>query len=96
MINERISQSIATFTTHVRKFADMTVSDINHQPTNAEIAQRRAAIEKICDEMDALAQNADSHFSDFENLRHKLDFFPPTSPEMLSAVADAFSAAGRK
>jgi hypothetical protein len=95
MINERISKAITAFTAYARNHADITGWDIDHQPTPAEEEERRSAIETICDEMDALSQNADSRLSDFEKLRHKYDFFPPAPPEFLHAVAEAFLAAGR-
>jgi hypothetical protein len=95
MHTERISKAVAAFTAHVREYADITGWDIHQHPTPAEKADRRAVIEAICDEMAALAQKPHSRFSDFEALRHAYDFFPPTPPDLLSAVADAFLSSGR-
>lgn len=95
MVNDRIRESVGAYTAHVRKYADITGWDIGHQPTSAEKAERRAAIEAICDEMDALAQKPDSRFSDFAALRRMYDFFPPTPPDLLRAVTEAFLSVGR-
>ena len=95
MVNDRIRESVGAYTAHIRKYADIAGWDIGHQPTPAEKAERRSAIEAICDEMDALAQKQNSRFSDFEALRCMYDFLPAAPPELLLGVAEAFLSAGR-
>jgi hypothetical protein len=94
--NDPIARAIATLTQQVRKYAHITAWNFDHWPSDGEIAIRKSAIEAVCDEMDALAQRPDSTFHDFESLRHKLALhgaYPLLSH--VSAVADAFLAAGR-
>jgi hypothetical protein len=73
----------------------MTVWDNTRHPTDAEIDARRIAIFAVCDRIDSLACDEDSTFADFEALRTSIKFLPAATLTLLSAVADAYLAAGR-
>jgi hypothetical protein len=96
MEQEPIANAITTLTKHIRDYSHITAWDIRHVPTPLEIKSRKASIEATCKKMDALGQNSEARFPDFEFLRHKLaeqSAFPLL--DHLHAVVDAFRKAGR-
>lgn len=96
MGQQSIANAVSAFTAHVRQYADLIVSDIAVHPTDDEKAAQRVAVESVCEKMEALPADDQSRFTDFERLRHSMGTqFPPTPPNLLSDVADAFGAAGR-
>ena len=96
--NHDIATAIRRVTEHARKYADITVWDIDQRPTEDEIATRRKAIEAVCNEMDEFASRAsleDVRFPEFNQLCKKLQYFPAMPPYYFTAIALAFHAAGR-
>lgn len=96
MESDSIVAAVTALTQYARRFPDINGWEIFNRPTDTEIAERRAAIEAICDEMDALARNVDACFWDFETLRREIEsIFPPIPPDLLAAVVLAYSFVGR-
>jgi len=96
MTDATIETAIKAFTDHARAHSEFIASDISAPlPTGRELATHRSDVEAICKEMDALAHDPNSRFSDFETLRHKRADFPATPPALLDDVACAFKAASR-
>lgn len=89
------AEAIAQFTRHIRKFSDVVVvdtADIN-APTPEQIAAHRAAVESLCDELDALAKGVPT-FVQFDAIRQQLYAINAVAPlGHLRAVEDAFVAA---
>jgi hypothetical protein len=91
-----IRNTIAEFTYHARKHAHLKALKINPRAKGAEVEAHRVAVNKLCDEMEALGERTSSLYSDFEVLLHEMGpDFPPTPPDYSAIVADAFEAAGR-
>jgi hypothetical protein len=96
MTDAAIDTAIKAFTDHARAHSGFVVSDISAPlPTARELVTHRSDIEAICKEMDALAHDPNSRFSDFERLRQKRTDFPATPPALLDDVARAFESANR-
>ncbi len=95
MTTESIRTTIAAFTAHARKFADITVWENSRLPTDTEIGAPRVAVLALCDRLDSLGGDPESTFSYFKSLSCSLAHFPATPPGLVSAVVDAFLAADR-
>jgi hypothetical protein len=96
---EVIAIAIRKSVQYVREHAGMGVWDTARLPTSEETAERKAKVEAICDEMDALADRAvreDVRFPEYEELRSKLaDLSAYPLHDDISAVSMAFFVGGR-
>jgi len=91
-----IRNTIAEFTYHARKHAHVKALKINPRAKGAEVEAHRVAVNKLCDQMEALGQRRDSLYSEFEALLHQMGpDFPPSPPDYSAIVRSAFSAADR-
>ena len=91
-----IRNTIAEFTCHARKHAHVKALKINPRAKGAEIETHRVAVNRLCDEMEALGERRDSLYSEFESLLRQMGpDFPPTPPDYSAIVANAFAAADR-
>ena len=100
--NQLILAAIARLTNYVRKHAHLTSWETipgQYRPTTNESSARISAINRICDEMEALAQRSgsdDVRFPDFHVLKDKLaEHHCFLSTEHMKAVSEAFWAVGR-
>lgn len=93
-----IARSIQALSAYARKNAWVFVRPNPHLPTESEADAHKAAVESICDAMDALANKALERkvaYSEFDALRKqliKLNSFPPS--EYFEPVARAFAEKG--
>ena len=97
--NESIAQAITRFARHVRDYKHLVVSDHLRPLSHDDVAQHAAAVDALCDELDALAHRSELtavSFADFEAVRLKLYSLNAVAPlGHLNAVQDAFVAWGR-
>lgn len=91
-----IHNTIAEFTYHARKHAHVKALKINPRAKGAEVEAHRVAVNRLCDQMEALGERRDSLYSEFETLLQQMGpDFPPTPPDYSTIVRDAFASAGR-
>jgi hypothetical protein len=71
-MEDLVKAAIKKMTDHVRKWSHLTAWDIDHNPTNEEIAGRKSEIDQICDEIDQLGERKNLTIGEFEAVRQKL------------------------
>ncbi|OAV53089.1 hypothetical protein A6U98_30515 [Rhizobium sp. WYCCWR10014] len=93
-----IARSIRALSAYARENAWLYVRSSPHLSTKSEADAHKAAVESVCDAMDALANEALERkvaYSEFDALRKhliKLNSFPPN--EYFEPVARAFAESG--
>ena len=95
-MTDQLKWAIARFTKNARAFADVQPEDVGGEPSALKVnATHIKMVNEVCDEMDELADRPGAPFLDFEALLNRSDSLPPAPVDFVSAVADAFLAAGR-
>lgn len=90
------AEAIEQFTRHIRRYSHIGLFDIRpgRPTTDAEIAARKAKVEGICDEIDAVLADHSPSLEEFEAFRQRLGDINAAAPLAdLRAVEDAFLAA---
>ena len=92
-----LANAIQQFTDYARRHAHRKAFTDKPHPKGMEVEAERVAINAVCDEMDRLAKNPASSFSDFELLRAKMGSnYPQINIDYITLISDAFEAAGRR